>query len=85
MDILMPSDYKTALSSQTDALLADRGRIDSSHRMMDETLGYVFPTTYGHTQLPPPLLLPPLLFLPPPLSQCPPSAYPAHHFTPILL
>lgn len=32
------SDYKSAMSSQTDALLADRGRIDSSHRMMDETL-----------------------------------------------
>lgn len=32
------SDYKSAQSSQTDALLADRGRIDSSHRMMDETL-----------------------------------------------
>lgn len=29
------SDFK---SSQTDALLADRGRIDSSHRMMDDTL-----------------------------------------------
>jgi len=29
------SDYKT---SQTDALLADRGRIDSSHRMLDDTL-----------------------------------------------
>jgi hypothetical protein len=29
------SDYKT---SQTDALLADRGRIDSSHRMIDDTL-----------------------------------------------
>lgn len=35
------SDYKTAMSSQTDALLADRGRIDSSHRMMDETLKWV--------------------------------------------
>lgn len=33
------SDYKTAISSQTDALLQDRGRIDSSHRMMDDTLG----------------------------------------------
>jgi hypothetical protein len=38
--VLTRSDYKTAMSSQTDALLADRGRIDSSHRMMDETLGY---------------------------------------------
>lgn len=32
------SDYKTAMSSQTDALLQERGRIDSSHRMMDDTL-----------------------------------------------
>ncbi|ORY34767.1 hypothetical protein BCR39DRAFT_514591 [Naematelia encephala] len=32
------SDYKSATSSQTDALLADRGRIDSSHRMIDDTL-----------------------------------------------
>lgn len=38
---LISSDYKSALSSQTDALLQDRGRIDSSHRMIDETLGYV--------------------------------------------
>ena len=35
---LTDSDYKSSLPSQTDALLQDRGRIDSSHRMMDDTL-----------------------------------------------
>lgn len=39
-DIDINSDYKT---SQTDALLADRGRIDSSHRMIDDTLKCVNP------------------------------------------
>lgn len=32
------SDYKSSLPSQTDALLSDRGHIDSSHRMIDDTL-----------------------------------------------
>ena len=40
---LSRSDYKTAHASQTDALLQDRGRIDSSHRMMDDTLKYGHP------------------------------------------
>ncbi|KAG8941046.1 hypothetical protein FRC04_004825, partial [Tulasnella sp. 424] len=32
------NSYKAAHSSVTDALLDERGRIDSSHRMIDETL-----------------------------------------------
>lgn len=38
------------MSSQTDALLADRGRIDSSHRMMDETLGQAYATREDFAQ-----------------------------------
>lgn len=38
MNKLKRSDYKSATATQTDALLADRGRIDSSHRMLDDTL-----------------------------------------------
>ncbi|RSH86556.1 uncharacterized protein EHS24_004825 [Apiotrichum porosum] len=44
------NDYKTALSSQTDALLADRGRIDSSHRMMDDTLNQAYATREDFAQ-----------------------------------
>jgi golgi SNAP receptor complex member 1 len=29
-------------SSAADSLLAERGRVDSSHRMTDDLLGYVF-------------------------------------------
>ena len=35
------SAYKTAHSSDADALLAERGRIDSSHRMTDDILASV--------------------------------------------
>jgi len=44
------NDYKTAVSSQTDALLADRGRIDSSHRMMDDTLNQAYATREDFAQ-----------------------------------
>ncbi|GFZ52368.1 hypothetical protein JCM24511_10141 [Saitozyma sp. JCM 24511] len=44
------SDYKSSLSSQTDALLQDRGRIDSSHRMMDETLNQAYATREDFSQ-----------------------------------
>jgi Golgi SNAP receptor complex protein 1 len=37
----MNSAYKTVHSSDADALLAERGRIDSSHRMTDDILLYV--------------------------------------------
>ena len=40
--LILSSDYKSSLPSQTDALLGDRGRIDSSHRMMNDTLKCVF-------------------------------------------
>lgn len=36
--------YKTAHSSTTDALLAERGRIDSSHRMTDDILAQAYET-----------------------------------------
>ncbi|KAG8933451.1 hypothetical protein FRC02_011829 [Tulasnella sp. 418] len=36
--------YKAAHSSVTDSLLAERGRIDSSHRMIDETLNQAYET-----------------------------------------
>ncbi|KIO24177.1 hypothetical protein M407DRAFT_103123 [Tulasnella calospora MUT 4182] len=38
------SSYKAAHSSVTDALLEERGRIDSSHRMIDETLDQAYET-----------------------------------------
>jgi len=36
--------YKVAHSSTTDALLSERGRIDSSHRMTDDILGQAYET-----------------------------------------
>ncbi|KAG8806880.1 hypothetical protein FRC18_005858, partial [Serendipita sp. 400] len=36
--------YKTAHSTTTDALLAERGRIDSSHRMTDDILAQAYET-----------------------------------------
>ncbi|TXT12851.1 hypothetical protein VHUM_01252 [Vanrija humicola] len=42
--------YKAAQSSQTDALLADRTRIDSSHRMMDDTLNQAYATREDFAQ-----------------------------------
>ncbi|KAG8811953.1 hypothetical protein FRC17_002266 [Serendipita sp. 399] len=36
--------YKTAHSTTTDALLAERGRIDSSHRMTDDMLAQAYET-----------------------------------------
>lgn len=44
------SDYKSSLPSQTDALLQDRGRIDSSHRMMDDTLNQAYATREDFAQ-----------------------------------
>ncbi|BEI85095.1 hypothetical protein CcaverHIS002_0504960 [Cutaneotrichosporon cavernicola] len=44
------NDYKSGLSPQTDALLADRGRIDSSHRMMDDTLNQAYATREDFAQ-----------------------------------
>ncbi|WWC65810.1 uncharacterized protein I303_108432 [Kwoniella dejecticola CBS 10117] len=44
------NDYKTATNSQTDALLQDRGRIDSSHRMMDDTLNQAYATREDFAQ-----------------------------------
>ncbi|KAG9048830.1 hypothetical protein FS837_011913 [Tulasnella sp. UAMH 9824] len=38
------NSYKAAHSSVTDALLEERGRIDSSHRMIDETLDQAYET-----------------------------------------
>lgn len=38
------SAYKTAHSSTTDALLAERNRIDSSHRMTDDLLEQAYET-----------------------------------------
>jgi Golgi SNAP receptor complex protein 1 len=36
--------YKVAHSSTTDALLAERGRLDSSHRMTDDILAQAYET-----------------------------------------
>ncbi|WVF68479.1 hypothetical protein IAT40_003246 [Kwoniella sp. CBS 6097] len=46
------NDYKVSQSSQsqTDALLQDRGRIDSSHRMMDDTLNQAYATREDFAQ-----------------------------------
>ncbi|EIW71552.1 hypothetical protein TREMEDRAFT_28241 [Tremella mesenterica DSM 1558] len=44
------NDYKSASPSQTDALLADRGRIDSSHRMIDDTLNQAYATREDFAQ-----------------------------------
>ncbi|WVW86958.1 hypothetical protein I302_109014 [Kwoniella bestiolae CBS 10118] len=44
------NDYKSATNSQTDALLQDRGRIDSSHRMMDDTLNQAYATREDFAQ-----------------------------------
>jgi Golgi SNAP receptor complex protein 1 len=41
------SEFK---SSQTDALLQDRGRIDSSHRMLDDTLDQAYATREDFAQ-----------------------------------
>lgn len=41
-DIPPISAYKTAHASDEAALLAERGRIDSSHRMTDDILLYAF-------------------------------------------
>ncbi|WVQ77727.1 hypothetical protein IAR50_007417 [Cryptococcus sp. DSM 104548] len=38
------NDYKSGRSSATDALLQDRSRIDSSHRMIDDTLNQAYAT-----------------------------------------
>ncbi|KAG8995158.1 hypothetical protein FRB94_009375 [Tulasnella sp. JGI-2019a] len=38
------NSYKAAQSSVTDSLLGERGRIDSSHRMIDETLDQAYAT-----------------------------------------
>ncbi|WVQ79221.1 hypothetical protein IAT38_001317 [Cryptococcus sp. DSM 104549] len=38
------NDYKSSLPGQTDALLQDRSRIDSSHRMIDDTLNQAYAT-----------------------------------------
>ncbi|ORX37759.1 28 kda golgi snare protein [Kockovaella imperatae] len=43
-------NYRSAQMSQTDALLADRGRIDSSHRMMDDTLNQAYATREDFAQ-----------------------------------
>nr|ODN80285.1 golgi snare protein [Cryptococcus depauperatus CBS 7841]ODN92292.1 golgi snare protein [Cryptococcus depauperatus CBS 7855] len=43
-------DYKSGRSSVTDALLQDRGRIDSSHRMMDDTLNQAYATREDFAQ-----------------------------------
>lgn len=37
-------NYKVAHSSTTDALLAERGRLDSSHRMTDDMLAQAYET-----------------------------------------
>ncbi|KAK4688668.1 golgi SNAP receptor complex member 1, partial [Tremellales sp. Uapishka_1] len=42
--------YKSTLPAQTDSLLADRGRIDSSHRMMDDTLNQAYATREDFAQ-----------------------------------
>ncbi|KAK8849645.1 hypothetical protein IAR55_004980 [Kwoniella newhampshirensis] len=44
------NDYKSSLPSQTDALLQDRGRIDSSHRMIDDTLNQAYATREDFAQ-----------------------------------
>ncbi|WWC95790.1 hypothetical protein V866_002656 [Kwoniella sp. B9012] len=44
------NDYKSATNSQTDALLQDRSRIDSSHRMMDDTLNQAYATREDFAQ-----------------------------------
>lgn len=44
------SAYKAAHASTTDALLAERGHIDSSHRMTDQLLEQAYETRaeFGH-------------------------------------
>ncbi|WWC92774.1 uncharacterized protein L201_007733 [Kwoniella dendrophila CBS 6074] len=44
------NDYKKATDSQTDALLQDRSRIDSSHRMIDDTLNQAYATREDFAQ-----------------------------------
>ncbi|KAK1923574.1 snare region anchored in the vesicle membrane C-terminus-domain-containing protein [Papiliotrema laurentii] len=44
------ADLSEFKSSQTDALLQDRGRIDSSHRMLDETLDQAYATREDFAQ-----------------------------------
>ncbi|WVR08079.1 hypothetical protein IAU60_005125 [Kwoniella sp. DSM 27419] len=44
------NDYKSSLPSQTDALLQDRSRIDSSHRMIDDTLSQAYATREDFAQ-----------------------------------
>lgn len=38
----MPRFVSAYKSSAADSLLAERGRIDTSHRMIDETLEYAY-------------------------------------------
>lgn len=45
------SAYKTAHSSEADQLLAERGRIDSSHRMTDDILMCVDYHTFMYSTL----------------------------------
>ncbi|WVO21555.1 uncharacterized protein IAS62_002864 [Cryptococcus decagattii] len=44
------SDYKSGRSGTTDALLQDRSRIDSSHRMIDDTLNQAYATREDFAQ-----------------------------------